>query len=293
MTTTYKRRFGDRKDGRKIRTMHPMEYVSPFIMVDRNDASNYFRESLEISHAEEYIRRKREEGLTNFGYMHLLVAAYVRTISQYPGLNRFISGQRIYARNEIAVNMMVKTKMAINEQETAIKVKFSPEDTANEVYERFQKAIDQVHQSEGASDFDSVAKIISKIPRLLKKFIMWILRIMDYFGILPKSLTEVSPFHGSIFITSMGSLGIQPVYHHLYNFGNVPVFLAFGSKHKKYELSRTGEVLKSLYLDIAVVTDERICDGFYFSSGFRKFGHLIKHPDSLDKKPEQIVPDID
>lgn len=293
MTTTYKRRFGDRKDGRKIRTMHPMEYVSPFIMVDRNDASNYFRESLEIAHAEEYIRRKREEGLTNFGYMHLLVAAYVRTISQYPGLNRFISGQRIYARNEIAVNMMVKTKMAINEQETAIKVKFSPEDTANEVYERFQKAIDQVHQSEGASDFDSVAKIISKIPRLLKKFIMWILRIMDYFGILPKSLTEVSPFHGSIFITSMGSLGIQPVYHHLYNFGNVPVFLAFGSKHKKYELSRTGEVLKSLYLDIAVVTDERICDGFYFSSGFRKFGYLIKHPDSLDKKPEQIVPDID
>ncbi len=293
MTTQYKRRLGDRKDGRKIRTMHPMEYVSPFIMVQRNDASNYFRESLEITYAENFIKKKREEGLTNFGYMHLLVAAYVRTISQFPGINRFIGGQKIYARNEISVNMMVKKKMALNEQETAIKVKFDPNDTAKEVYERFQSAIDNVHNESGGSDFDSVAKLINRIPRLLKKFIVWLLKVMDYFGILPKALIEVSPFHGSIFITSMGSLGIQPIYHHLYNFGNVPVFLAFGSKHKKYEISRTGEVLKSLYVDIAVVTDERICDGFYFSSAFRKFGHLIKHPDSLDSKPEHIVNDID
>lgn len=293
MTTKYHKRFGDRTDGRRVRSMQPMEYVSPFIMVHRNDASNYFRESLEISHAEEYIQQKRKEGLTNFGYMHLIIAAYVRTLSQYPGLNRFISGQQIYARNEIAVNMMVKTQMALNAPETSIKVIFQPDDTANDVYERFQKAMEDVYNTEKKSDFDSVAGIIHRIPRLTKKWIMWNLRIMDYFGILPKSLLKVSPFHCSIFITSMGSLGIQPIYHHLYNFGNVPVFLAFGSKYKKYELSRTGEVLNTLYMDIAVVTDERICDGFYFSSGFRKFGHLIKHPHSLDKKPNHILPDID
>lgn len=288
----YKRRWGDRKDGRKVRTMHPMEYVSPYIMVSRNDASNYFRESLEITHAEEFIKRKREEGLTSFGYMHLLVAAYVRTISQFPGINRFINGQKIYARNEISVNMMVKTKMALNEKETAIKVKFEPTDTVDDVYNRFQSAIDNVYISTD-SGFETAARVINKIPGLLKKFVVHVLKTMDYFGWLPKSLLEASPFHGSIFITSMGSLGIQPVYHHLYNFGNVPVFLAFGSKHKKYEISRTGEVLKSLYVDIAVVTDERICDGFYFSSAFRRFGYLIKHPDSLDNPPEQVVEDID
>lgn len=291
MKTSYKRRWGDRKDGRRVRTLHPMDYVSPYIMVQRNDASNLFRDSFEITKAEEYIRKKREEGLKDFGYTHLLLSTYVRCVSQFPGINRFISGQKIFARNEIVVNMMVKKKMANNEQDTAVKVRFQPGDTAEEVYRRFQSAVDAVYE-EGDSSFDNTAAIINKIPGLIKKFIIWFLKTLDYFGLLPVALINVSPFHGSLFVTSMGSLGIMPIYHHLYNFGNVPVFLAFGAKRKEYEISRNGEVLKSLYIDIAVVTDERICDGFYFANAFRKFGYFIKHPEILDTPPEVVCEDI-
>ncbi len=291
MTTKYKKRFGDRKDGRRVRTLHPMDYVSPYIMVERNDASNFFRDSFEVTKAEEFIKRKREEGLKDFGYTHLLIATYVRVVSQFPGINRFIGGQKIYARNEIVVNMMVKKKMATNEQGTAIKVKFEPADTVEDVYRKFQTAVDEVYTSEG-SGFDTAAAVINRIPGLLKKFIVWLLKTMDYFDLLPRALTNVSPFHGSLFITSMGSLGIMPIYHHLYNFGNVPVFIAFGTKRKAYEVSRTGEVFKSLYIDLAVVTDERICDGFYFASAFRKFGYYMKHPEVLEKAPETVIEDI-
>ena len=291
MSKKYKKRFGDRKEGRRVRTLHPMEYVSPYIMVERNDASNFFRDSFEVTKAEEFIRQQRENGLKDFGYTHLLLACYVRCISQFPGINRFLGGQKVYARNEIVVNMMVKKKMATNEQETAIKVKFDPADTVSDVYNKFQKAVDDVYTS-GDSGFDSAAAIINKIPGLIKKFVVWMLKTMDYFDLLPKALINVSPFHGSLFITSMGSLGIKPIYHHLYNFGNVPVFISFGAKRKAYEVNRNGEVLKSLYLDIAVVTDERICDGFYFASAFRKFGHYMKHPELLVNPPETVIEDI-
>ena len=291
MSKKYKKRFGDRKEGRRVRTLHPMEYVSPYIMVERNDASNFFRDSFEVTKAEEFIRQQRENGLKDFGYTHLLLACYVRCISQYPGINRFLGGQKVYARNEIVVNMMVKKKMATNEQGTAIKVKFDPADTVADVYNKFQKTVDDVYTS-GDSGFDSAAAIINKIPGLIKKFFVWMLKTMDYFDLLPKALINVSPFHGSLFITSMGSLGIKPIYHHLYNFGNVPVFISFGAKRKAYEVNRNGEVLKSLYLDIAVVTDERICDGFYFASAFRKFGHYMKHPELLVNPPETVIEDI-
>ena len=291
MSKKYKKRFGDRKEGRRVRTLHPMEYVSPYIMVERNDASNFFRDSFEVTKAEEFIRQQRENGLKDFGYTHLLLACYVRCISQFPGINRFLGGQKVYARNEIIVNMMVKKKMATNEQGTAIKVKFDPADTVADVYNKFQKAVDDVYTS-GDSGFDSAAAIINKIPGLIKKFVVWMLKTMDYFDLLPKALINVSPFHGSLFITSMGSLGIKPIYHHLYNFGNVPVFISFGAKRKAYEVNRNGEVLKSLYLDIAVVTDERICDGFYFASAFRKFGHYMKHPELLVNPPETVIEDI-
>lgn len=291
MSKKYKKRFGDRKEGRRVRTLHPMEYVSPYIMVERNDASNFFRDAFEVTKAEEFIRQQRENGLKDFGYTHLLLACYVRCISQFPGINRFLGGQKVYARNEIIVNMMVKKKMATNEQGTAIKVKFDPADTVSEIYNKFQKAVDDVYTS-GDSGFDSAAAIINKIPGLIKKFFVWMLKTMDYFDLLPKALINVSPFHGSLFITSMGSLGIKPIYHHLYNFGNVPVFISFGAKRKAYEVNRNGEVLKSLYLDIAVVTDERICDGFYFASAFRKFGHYMKHPELLVNPPETVIEDI-
>ena len=291
MAKKYKRRLGDRKDGRRVRTLHAMDYVSPYIMVDRNDASNYFRDSFEVTKTEDFIKRKREEGLKDFGYTHLLLASYVRCVSQYPGINRFIGGQKIYARNEISVNMMVKKKMANNEEGTAIKVVFEPTDTVDDVYNRFQAAVEQVYKDEG-SGFETAAAVINKIPGLIKKFVVWILKMMDYFDLLPRALTKASPFHGSLFITSMGSLGIPPIYHHLYNFGNVPVFISFGAKRKAYEISRTGEVLKTLYVDIAVVTDERICDGFYFASAFRKLSYYFKHPEVLEKAPEEVIEDI-
>ena len=40
MATVYKRRFGDRKDGRLLRSLSPFYKIIPFIMKKRNDASN-------------------------------------------------------------------------------------------------------------------------------------------------------------------------------------------------------------------------------------------------------------
>ena len=48
------------------------------------------------------------------------------------------------------------------------------------------------------------------IPGVVLKFTVWLLRTLDYFGLLPQFLLEVSPFHGSLFLTSMGSLCIFP-----------------------------------------------------------------------------------
>ena len=87
-----------RKEGRRVRTLCPMNHVAVMIMPQRNDACNYIRDSFETSATDDYIFKKRAEGLKGFGIMHLIIAAYVRTVSQRPGINRFIRGLRIYSR---------------------------------------------------------------------------------------------------------------------------------------------------------------------------------------------------
>jgi hypothetical protein len=116
---------------------------------------------------------------------------------------------------------------------------------------------------------------------------------MDYFGLLPKKLLWLSPFHGSMIITSMGSLGIRPVYHHIYNFGNLPVFIAYGGRRSVVCCDKEGRASVKKYIEIKVVTDERICDGYYYASAFKLVKRYVENPELLELPPEQTFEDID
>lgn len=288
-----KKRLGDRKDGYKLHDLDPITRLTPFIMRERNDALNFFTDSLEITEAEKYIREKRAAGYENFGLLHVIIASYVRTVSQRPALNRFISGQQLYHRNFIEVAMTIKKEMTLNSEETCIKVRFDPASTAVEVYDKFNQAVEEYKNTNNESNFDGLTKVVKALPRFMIRSFIAFLRWTDYHGIMPKSIIELSPFHASCYITSMGSLGIPPVFHHIYNFGNVPIFIAFGKRRRENELQADGSIKNKLYSDISVVTDERICDGFYFASAFKYMQRLIRDPYKLDTPPEEVLDDID
>ena len=288
-----RRRFGDRKDGRKLRSIDPMFRIMPYIMAKRSDAQNTYADSFDITKTEAFCRGKVKEGYTNFGLLHVFLAAYVRTVSQRPGINRFISGQKVYARNTIEVVMTVKKHMRIDSSETCIKVEFEPTDTIDDVYRKFNTVVMENVGNDEESSFDSLARVLHYIPGLLLRWTVKFLNFLDYFGKLPRKLTKLSPFHGSMIITSMGSLGIKPIYHHIYDFGNLPIFLAYGSKRKKITLDREGNVVTRRYIDIKAVTDERICDGFYFASAFKVMKRCFENPEILNMPPEKVVEDID
>ena len=292
-TKKRRRRFGDRADGRKLRTIIPMHRIMPYIMPTRNDAMNMFSESFDVSKVDTFCRQKVKEGYTNFGFLHVLLAAYVRMLSQNPGANRFVSGQKIYARNEIEIVMTVKKEMHSTSPDTCIKVIFSPYDTIDDVYEKFNAAVQSVVGNTEESSFDNLAKVINYIPGLLLRWTVKFLNFLDYFGLLPRFLTKLSPFHGSLIVTSMGSLGIKPIYHHIYNFGNLPVFIAYGKKRTEKNVNSDGEVETRRVIDIKVVTDERICDGYYFANAFKQLKRYVENPERLTTPPESVVEDID
>ena len=288
----YKKRFGDRKDGRKIRTLDPMSVVSPYIMGTRTGCMNQLQDSFDTEECEKYLTDKKKNGLKGISLMHIIVAAYIRTVSQYPAINRYIAGQRVYARDSIVVSLVIKREMKLESPDTVIKIEFSPADTLLDVYNKFNEAIDTYRNDPGGS-FDKLAKVLNFFPGLVLKFAIGILRFMDYFGWLPYSLQKLSPFHASLFITSMGSLGIPAVCHHLYDFGNLPVFIAFGAKKKVNIINDDGEIEKRGIIDTTFVLDERICDGYYFATAYKYLRRFFKNPALLELPPESVVEDIE
>ncbi len=284
--------WGDRTDGRRVRTAQVMEQITAYFMPSRNGANNLFSESVEITELERYINRKRKEGLKGFGITHVIFAAYARTVAKYPALNRFIAGQKIYSRGEdIALCMTIKKEMTASAPDSLIKVHLHPGDTAADVYRKFNEKVAEAKNEMQNTTADNTVAGFMMIPGLFLKFAIWLLKTMDYFSLVPAFLLEVSPFHGSAYFTAVGSLGIKPVYHHLYDFGTVPVFCAFGRKRRAEEIEN-GEIVERKYLDLKFNLDERICDGYYYSSVIKYFLRLLSHPEVLDEPPETIEKDI-
>ena len=290
-----KRRRGDRKDGRLLRSLEPMAFFALYIMETRNDANNYISESVDLEAINRYVHKKRNEGLKDFNVMYVLAAAYVRTVSQKPGINRFINGYRIYARNNIEVSLMVKKELKLNSPETMLKFTFQPENTISEVYNEMHHQIEEYKNSteDELNDMDAFLKFIFKLPRCILRGMMKLLYWLDYHGLIPLSLLAISPFHGSMVMSSMGSLGISSVYHHLYNFGNVPMLITFSTKRHENELQKDGSVIRKHYLDINFTVDDRICDGEYYSEALHEVRKYLKNPELLEVPPATVVQDIE
>ena len=260
-----RRRMGDRKDGRLLRSLNAFSKFIPYIMPQRVDRLVGYEESFEISEVDRRLRQLRVDGYKGIGLLHFLIACHIRVISMLPGVNRFIAGRRVYAHNDISIVMTVKHSLSVDATETTIKVHFQPTDTIFDVYRKMNEKIEEIKTAEEDNNTEEVAGFFAKFPRFLLRFALTIVRVMDYFGWLPESIVEASPFHGSMIITDLGSLRIGPVYHHIYNFGTLPVFIAFGSKYRKYEISKKRELVENKYIDTKMVIDEGVVDGHHYA----------------------------
>lgn len=287
-----KRRFGDRYDGYRVREQDPMFHLIPHIMRSRLDSQVFFEEQIDISGLRNFILEHRKE-IPNLSTYHIFVAAVIRTMVQKPRLNRFVSGRKIYARSYLRASMTVKKSMSEDADEALIMPEFEPTDTLYDIAKKFNDEVNSV-KDDGlgeTNDTDLVIKLVNMLPGFIRKFVVWLLRNLDAVGLMPKIINKVSPFHSSLFVTNVGSIGLNSIYHHLYEFGTTSVFLAIGKKETVRELNSDGTIDSKNVMRIKLVLDERICDGYYFSTSIKLFKHLIRNPELLLKEPEYIGED--
>lgn len=287
-----KRRWGDRYDGYKLRKVDPFFVLIPHVMRSRVDSQVFFEEQIDIDDLEKYVRRKRQEGVKNCTMLTVIVAATARMLALRPGLNRFVAGKHIFARNILRISMAVKRNMTIDGEETTLVFEFKPADTLYDVSEQINRLITESKSAESEKNStDKVAHLISHIPSFLISLVVGCVRNLDKLGFMPRAIYKASPFHSSVFVTDVGSLGINPVYHHLYEFGTTSVFIAMGKKKTENYLKPDGTVGQRRFLPIRFVLDERICDGFYYANAIRSFVKLLRTPELLEQPPESIPED--
>ncbi len=276
-----------RADGKRLRNVDPMYTVANYIMSERNDAMNMITLDIPVAPMQQYLNQCRKNG-KKISHMAILIAAYLRAMAQYPELNRFVVNRKPYARNEIAVAMVV-LKSGKDHEGTMTKMYFEPTNTIFEVQDIIDKFVEENRQTPENNSTEKLIKVLLSIPGLLPVGI-GLFKWLDKHGLLPKAIIDASPFHNSLCITNLASIRTNHIYHHCYNFGTTSVFFAMGNQ-REVPKRQGDEVVFERCMPIGVVMDERIASGSYFALAFRYMQKFLSDPSLLETPPAEVLPD--
>lgn len=279
-----------RADGTLLRHTDPMYRIAAQVMATRSDSMNMITLDIPLAPIDAYLRQKKREGHT-MSHMAVIMAAYQRMIAEYPAINRFIVNKRAYARNEIAIGMVVLQGSHTDKANdgTMSKIYLQPDDTIFDVNRRIEEYVEKNRTQAKDNKTEQLIRKLVAIPGLLR-FAVNLLKFMDRHDLLPKSIIDASPFHCSMVFTNLASIRTNHIYHHCYDFGTTSVVVAAGNS-REVPKRRGGEIVFEKCMPLGVCMDERICSGSYFAIAFRRMKQFLSDPSLLETPPETIKPD--
>lgn len=273
-----------RADGKRVKNADPMYTVAPFIMDKRYDSMNMIELDIPTEPIQKYINQKRKEGIL-ISHMAVILAAYVRTMGEFPSLNRFIVNKRIYARNEIAVGMVVLQQGKMDNG-TMSKMYFDYENTIFDVNNIINDYVNENRNNAQNNSTEKLIKFLLSLPGILPMGVA-LFKFLDRHGLLPKAIIDASPFHTSLVISNLASIRTNHIFHHVYEFGTTGILITMGNS-REIPKRIGGEIIHEKCIPLGIVMDERICSGSYFALAFRRMKKYLSNPSLLEAPPEVL-----
>ena len=279
---TYKRRRGDRKDGRLLRELDSLHFITGIIYPNRCDNEAYISVKVDLTAMNAYLARKNEEE-KDFPYtmFHIVVAALEKTITLRPKLNRFIVNSNFYQRNEVSAAFVVKKQFSDKGAEALAFLHGKETDTVAEVHDYIRRQVTEC-RSEKVDASTAGMDMFNKMPRWMGKAIVRFLMFLDRHGWVPSDLIATDPYYSSVVISNLGSIKLKCGYHHLTNWGTCSIFCVVGERKNNPFFNQDGTFEMRDSVDLGLTIDERIADGYYYAITVRLFKKLLENPELLE-----------
>ncbi len=267
-----------RPDGKRVKGLTPIMSIIPYIMPRRYDAQNTVTEYIDEELVKSFIRENRRKGV-RLNHMAVIMAAYYKAALKNPKVNYFVMRSHIYERNHFCVSfVMLKKRADGTPDETTLKIYLQPDDTVFTINQRIQEAIEKNANKDYSNKTDKFAAALFAVPGLVR-FVVWAALHLDRWGLLPRSIIELSPFHTSLFITNLASIKTSFIHHHCYEFGTTSVFLCMGKPVPGYAAANMDKKM----MPLGVVMDERICTGYEYATFCNDFRYNLRHLEELTR----------
>lgn len=277
--------FGDRKDGKLLRKIDSLHFVTGVIYPNRCDNEAYISEMIDLTNINKYLERKNK---ANNGYKYnlfqVIVCALCKVITLRPKMNRFIVNGNFYQRNKVSVSFVVKKQFSDGGSEGLAFLHAKDDDNIDSLHEELYKQIDFSKKEMNKDASSKGMDFFNKLPRFISKFILHIMMFLDKHGLVPSFLIASDPYYSSCVISNLGSINMKSGYHHLTNWGTCSIILLIGQIKKRPFYDDNGNIRVVESVDLGLTIDERIADGYYYSKTIRLLKKLLENPELLEKK---------
>lgn len=277
------KKFGDRKDGKRLKKIHSMHYVMPLMFPNRCDNEAFISERIDMSNVMAYLEKKNAaKPEYRYNLFQVMVATMLKTVTLRPKMNRFICNKTMYLRNEVSAAFTVKKEFSDDGAEALAYIHSKPEDTIDSLHDEIYRQITFCRSDKKDGGTESM-DAIQKLPRFLVKLVGAGARFLDRHGWMPKSVTAGDPFYSSCYLSNLGSIDLHAGYHHLTNWGTTSVFCVIGELKKRPFFRDDGSVEMKMSIDLGLTIDERLADGFYYSRTVKLMRKLLENPELLER----------
>lgn len=279
------KRFRDRKDGSMVRISGFDKFLY-LLKPRRSEAEVYISKKIDVSDLVKYMEKKKKDN-EEITYFHLFSTAVAKLVYNKPYLNRFIMGSNKYERNEVTLSFVAKTKFEDDAKELLKVIKIEDDDNVDTISKKIFGSVRKIRSNE-ISHTDDFVNSLGKLPGMVMSIIVWFVKKLDRFDLLPKSLTENSIYHSSVLISNLGSIHCDGIYHNLTNFGTNSILLTIG-EIKEEACVIDGKIDKRYICDFGITLDERIADGVYFAKSLNLLEYILNNPSMLEDKASDKI----
>jgi hypothetical protein len=279
-----------RVDGDLVQGLQRARRVMPYIMRTRNEAAVYLEHDVTLRHTDHFIREwnQANPGL-RIDVFHVAMWALRDTMARHPTTNRFVAGGRLYDRHGLWYSYAIKAKLETGAPMLVVKRRF-------DLDESFAAMVTGMREVEVAYRRGEAARVerelgaLMAFPGFMRRIIMRLIDAADRLGLLPRSYIENDPMYASVVIANMASLGMPPVYHHLYDYGTASVFGSLGRPVTDPDGPTSGPDRRRS-MQVRWTFDERAEDGLTAWFAVRRFRQVMEDPTGCGLAVETVAPD--
>ncbi len=283
-----------RRDTRITRDIPGYRKILNLLTPSRTHASVYFTQTLDLTRTLPWLEAQAESAGRRVNFLHLFIASAGRMLHDRPRLNRYVAGAGFWQRDGVTISVSAKKSLNDGAKVVLLKLPVEAGDGAVQVAERFSGMLGAGREKDTATEKE--VDFFLHLPAFVLRPLIKVLQWLDGLHLLPSAFVDPDPLFTSLVVANLGSVGLDAAYHHLYEWGNCPLFGVIGRIHDRPYQTDDGGTEWRPSVEIKWAFDERVTDGLATAIAMAGFQELVEDPASWasgytqlgDAPPERV-----